>query len=249
MTLGVLVVDDEPLARETLVDLVGRAPGVELVGQCGDGIHAARAIGELQPDIVLLDIEMPGLRGTDLAAKLEGGDRPSIIFVTAYGEHATQAFDLRADDYVLKPYSDERLFQAIERAKQRIHERTMAADAATNKQGGLDRIEVRQHRRRLLVPVADLRWLESDDYYVRLHTLDGKSYLIRSSLKLLEEGLDPQEFLRVHRGALVRSSLVTEIRTRATGARQVVLDNGQQVAVSRSRVKAVEARLSVATHR
>ena len=94
-----------------------------------------------------------------------------------------------------------------------------------------------------LVPVTDLRWLESEDYYVRLHTKSDRSYLIRTSLKALEQGLDPREFLRVHRGALVRSSLVTEIQTRSTGARQVVLDNGQEVPVSRSRARAVEARL------
>ena len=253
--LSVLVVDDEPLARETLVTLVQRASDVELLGECSNGHQAREQIRLSKPDIVLLDIEMPGVRGIDLLAELGPEECPAVVLITAYDQHAVRAFELKAADYLLKPFSDERFYEVLDGARRRVLEQRVAAlasqlaqDHDASSQGPplptryLERIPVKQRGRQLLVPVASIRWIESEDYYVRLHTKESR-YLLRTSIAALERRLDPSAFVRVHRGAIVSIGSVLEIRPRPNGGRLIELEGGDVVPVSRSRVKAVEAKL------
>ncbi len=253
-----VVVDDEPLARGLIVTLLGRDREVEVVGECGDGARAAALIRRLRPDIAFLDIEMPERGGLEVAAELPADALPAVVFVTAYGEHALRAFELSALDYVLKPFSDERFYDALERAKRRIRERRLGelagkvADLATElerRPAGpgaaepyLERLAVRGGGRAHIVKVEDLVWIETQDYCVRLHTRQGK-LLLRASLNALEARLDPARFLRVHRTALVHLAHVREVRQLFKGRRRVLLSDGTELPVSRERRQRLESAL------
>lgn len=265
----VLAVDDEPLARDTLRDLLAQDPEVELIGECGDGENALESIRRQRPDLVFLDVEMPERGGLEVAAALEPDEMPAIIFVTAYGRHAVSAFEVEALDYVVKPFSDERFFAALERAKRKVREQrlgelagrmaslsaeigggagtaaSVAAAAPTEKgesaaRGGyLTRIPVTSGGRTRIVKAVDVTWFESEDYYVRLHTARG-SHLVRASLASFEQRLDPARFVRVHRSAIVNLEEVVEIEHLFKGARAIVLADGTRLPVSRSRRRQVE---------
>ena len=211
--LRVLVADDEPLALEMLRELVEQDAELEVVGSASDGSEAAEAIERLAPDIVLLDIEMPETSGLEAVRRLDAGQLPVFIFVTAYDRYATEAFEVEALDYVLKPVSDRRLSEALERAKRRVRERRLsgvAEQVATltawiereSSPRGERKIED-EHLRRLpvatsgrtrFVDVSEIIWIESEDYYVRLHTRRGRP-LLRATLQSLEERLDPEPLL------------------------------------------------------
>ncbi|MEM7356947.1 MAG: LytTR family DNA-binding domain-containing protein, partial [Acidobacteriota bacterium] len=248
----VLAVDDEPLARDTLRDLLAQDPQVELAGEYGDGASALAAIRKERPDIVFLDIEMPERGGLEVLGALQPEELPAIVFVTAYGHHAVNAFELEALDYVVKPFSDERFFAALERAKRRVREQRLGelagkmASLTAELQGTeasapteprptyLQRIRVSSGDRTLILKARDVTWIESEDYYARLHTAKG-SHLVRNSLAAFEQQLDPARFLRVHRGAIVNLDQIIEIEHLFKGARNVVLEDGTRLRVSRSR--------------
>ncbi|MEM7052610.1 MAG: LytTR family DNA-binding domain-containing protein [Acidobacteriota bacterium] len=250
--LRVLIVDDEPLARETLQQMVSEIPELTLVGEARDGQEALIAIANRRPDIVLLDIEMPGSSGLATAEALRQGALPVFIFVTAYDAYACQAFEVEALDYVLKPVSEERLQRALERARQRVleHQLREAAQRLTTPATRppaptatyLERIPIRNQGRSRLVETRELLWIESQDYYVRLHTRRG-SPLLRTTLSALTERLDPQRFLRIHRGAVVNLEEVVEVQNLFRGRRRLVLRDGTELMVSRSRRQAVEQAL------
>jgi two-component system LytT family response regulator len=230
---------------------------VVLVGECGDGRSALAQIRERRPDIVFLDIELPAQNGIAALAELAPAERPVVVYVTAYAEHAVRAYDLEAVDYVLKPFSDQRFTEALERAKRRARESALSALASSLAGSGrartdspeaararyLDRFAVRRGDRQVLVGVEQIRWIESEDYYVRLH-LAGANHLLRTSLAALEERLDPERFQRVHRTAIVRRDAVREVRTLASGIRMLVLDDGSELPVARSRLREVETWLA-----
>ena len=242
--LRVLVVDDEPLAREMVADLVRADPEIGEVVECGDAAAAARAIARQQPDIVFLDIEMPGQTGIELAGRL-GPDGPVTVFITAFGRYALQAFDVQATDYVVKPFSDARFMEALERAKIRVRERRLlelaeraASEAGEN--GRIERLTLRDGDRSIVIDVSEISWIEAQDYYVRIHSAHGR-HLVRATLASLADRLDPQRFLRVHRGAIVNLDLVTSI---AEGDdTRVTLAGGAEVPVSRARRRALRAAL------
>ena len=256
-----LAVDDEPLARELLHDLLERDSEIEVIGTCGDGASALETIRAERPDIVFLDIEMPEQGGLEVARALGPDALPVVVFVTAFGEHALRAFDLEALDYVVKPFTDERFFAALERAKRRVRERKMGelaeqmaaltagvgvgekAEPGTDEEQDppeyLSRLAVTVGDRTVVVKTREIAWIESSDYYARLHTKRG-AHLIRAALASFEKKLDPRHFLRVHRGAIVNVEAVAEIRHLMKGAREVVLGDGTALRVSRSRLRAVE---------
>ncbi len=285
-----LIVDDEPLARETLRDLLTQDPEIELTGEYGDGVSALQAIRDQRPDLVFLDIEMPELGGLEVAAALAPTELPTLIFVTAFSQHAVSAFDVEALDYLVKPFSDRRLFAALERAKRRLREQrmgqlaeqiaTLTAElgdaqepakavateavpteavpteavptknpsaskrpANSSQHDGaapyLSRIRVTTGGRTLIVKASDVDWIESDDCYARLHTQRG-NHLVRASLSSFEERLDPRRFIRVHRGAIINLDRVVEIEHLFKGARNVVLNDGSRLRVSRSRQRLVD---------
>ena len=259
-TVRTVIVDDEPLARQTLAGLLSRDPEIEIVAECGDGRSALETIRREQPDLVFLDIEMPEKGGLEVAAELGEKTPPAIVFVTAYDSHAIRAFDLQAIDYVLKPFSDERFFASLQRAKRRLRDRQIgelaselaalseslsggARRAAPKERPHLERLMVRQGDRFIVVPIDSVRWIESEDYYARLHT-DGGSHLIRKSMASLEAELDSRHFLRIHRRYIVRVEAVTELQRLFRGTWLAVLKDGSRLRISRSRLRSVEAHLA-----
>jgi two-component system LytT family response regulator len=251
-----VIVDDEQLARRGLKTLVDRHPECSVVAVCADGREAIARIAELKPDLVLLDIQMPEVTGFDVLEQLPADVIPVVIFVTAYDEHALRAFEVHALDYVLKPVSQQRLQEALDRAVAQVRGRKLAEYGHTlltavsylrnrreGRAGGeppagelLDRIMVRVGEAIQFVEVADIEWVEGADYYVTLHA-GGKEYLYRESLKHLEERLDPARFVRIHVSAIVNLAKVREIRRESGGEYVVALQSGRRLAVSRRRKK------------
>ena len=242
----VLVADDEPLARTMVAALLREDQEIETVLECGDARAARALITQQRPDIVFLDIEMPEVTGLDLASDL-GEDGPVVVFVTAFNKYATDAFEVEASDYVLKPFTDDRFTEAVHRAKRRVRERRLgelASQLATVSKspeaGYLKRLAFKHNDRSIVLNTAEIVWIEAEDYYVRVHSKQGR-HMVRASLASLEERLDPQSFLRVHRAALVNVDEVREIKDE--GTLSVVLSDGTTVPVSRSKKSAVEAGL------
>jgi two-component system, LytTR family, response regulator len=243
----VVVVDDEPLAREVATALLRRDSEVTTVAECSDGLDAQEVITREQPDIVFLDIEMPGQDGLQLAEALQHGG-PVIVFTTAFSDYAVDAFDLAATDYVLKPFTDERFLAALARAKQRVIERRHAAAAvaeleppAHDASSYLPALSFRRGARAIVVDCGDVRWIEAEDYYVMVHSTRGHD-LVRASLASLEQQLDPRSFVRVHRAAIVNLDRVRDV-VRDDGL-SLRLDDGTLVGVSRARRAQVDAALA-----
>lgn len=231
--LRVLVVDDEPYARATLVKLLADARDVELVGECANGEEALESVRALTPDLVFLDVEMPACDGLSFLDALPEEARPAVVFTTAHDRYATRAFDEQAVDYLLKPFSDERFHVALERAVERFR-----SAPAPRRPESLKRLSIHREGRIELVDVADVEWIQSADQYVRIHTGESE-HLMRQSMSELERALDPARFARVHRSAIVALDRVTRLETAGRGTGRVLLASGTWVPVSRSRVAAV----------
>lgn len=252
--LTVLVVDDEPLARRRLTTILRQLPGVVLAGEAEDGDEAVMLIRSTKPDVVLLDVKMPGLTGFDVLEALKGTGAPIIIFVTAFNHYAVKAFEVSAVDYVLKPVAFDRLAAALDRARSVLAagdiasrlaevETVLAAirgaepDAATGP--AYDReiwVQKRAEFRR--VPVTQIDWIEAERDYIRLHAA-GDSYLLREPIGRMEERLDPADFVRVHRSALVRRERIIAVQQAGYGAIRVQLATGIAVRVGRTYVTKV----------
>ena len=253
----VLVVDDEPLAREMVVNLLKTDREIESVVECGDPRQTPEIIARQRPHIVFLDVEMPEADGIQVARTLDEND-PIVVFITAFSHYATQAFDVRAVDYVLKPFSDQRFFEALARAKRRVRERhlgglvsqiaTLSASMNPDAPAGLkeaaasgpylERLSFRAGDHSIVLKAAEVIWIEAEDYYVLIHSKRGR-HMVRATLSSLEQRLDPRAFLRVHRAALVNLQEVQEIREDA--GLSLVLSDGSHVAVSRSRRERVDS--------
>ncbi len=251
----VLVVDDEPLARETVIALLRADAEIDSIAECTDGVQAQETIARDRPDIVFLDVEMPGLDGLRLADAIPSGG-PVIVFTTAFSRYAVDAFDVAATDYVLKPFSDQRFLEALTRAKRRVRERRLGALASemaalsvelqqddvtpggdTPQPRFLQRLSFRHGSRLVVVKVEEVIWVEAEDYCVMIHSTRG-NHLIRASLSSLEQRLDPATFVRVHRTAIVNLEHVREMHD-ANGL-SLRLSDGSQVGVSRARRQHVE---------
>ena len=239
--LRAVVVDDEPLARDLVCAILGERDDVEVCAVCADGEAALAAIAEHRPDVVVLDVEMPGLSGIDVAMELAAGPKPPphIVFATAYSRYAVEAFRVNAVDYVLKPVEDAALDEALSRVSGRLAAGANAS--ATALRGALatlapPRLRLSDGARRLAIDPTALSWLEADGDYVRLH-LDAGQQLVRATLAGLEDRLktesDGEVFLRIHRSRLVNLSRVAEVRPRPKGAALCVLDTGTELEVSR----------------
>jgi two-component system LytT family response regulator len=251
----VLVADDEPLARRMVVSILQADPEIETVVECGDARCVHDSLARFQPAIAFLDIEMPEMSGLDIAGGLrEGG--PVVVFITAFSTYATQAFDVSAIDYVMKPFSDERFREAVERAKRRVRERRLgelatqvASLSAELRQdesesvrqpdsaGYLQRFAFREGDRAVIVKAPEVIWIQAEDYYVLFHSKQGR-HMARASLTSLEQRLDPARFLRVHRTAIVNLDEIRTVHDR--GSLVLTLSNGAEVTVSRSRRAIVE---------
>jgi two-component system LytT family response regulator len=231
----VLIVDDEPLARTILREMLGRIPGVSIVGECGDGLEAVKAAAQQKPDAVFLDIQMPRLDGFEAMELLD----PSIavVFVTAYDNYAVKAFEVRAVDYVLKPYSEARLAEALERARERVRVKgrpDASSLAAASRPPGqfLSRIVVRDGPNIRVIPVDKLDFAEAQDDDVLFKT-EGKKYRKPQTLASLAETLDPARFPRVHRSYVINLDRLQRVELYAKNSHIAILADGSRIPVSR----------------
>jgi len=245
-----LIVDDEPVARKTICALIEKDPEIDIVGECGNGFAAVELIEAKAPQLVFLDIQMPGLNGFEVLASLETQEMPVIVFVTAFDRYALKAFDVHALDYLLKPYSDSRFYEALELAKSRVQQRQLETvnsqiedmlrslpnfDADKFKKPAyIANFRVKSGNRVLLVNTGEVDWLAADDYYVKLH-VGGKTHLLRVSMNDLETRLDPQRFLRIHRSTIINCARLKGMCQHANGEHTVLLSTGEELKVSRSR--------------
>jgi two-component system LytT family response regulator len=255
--LRVLIADDERLARQRLEDLLRYEANVEIVGRTDNGLATIAAIRELEPDIVFLDIQMPGKTGLEVVREIGAVDMPPVIFTTAY-DHAVAAFDLAAIDYLIKPFDDERFEKAFRRARKMIELnqvsklsdelrallRAGAAPAGPAKSQYLERIAVEMRGQVRVVPVKQIDYLVASGPYAELFVGD-KRYLIRERMQTLEERLDPAKFFRIHRSAIVRLDLIDTLIKNPGGDYGVQLKGGVKLKVSRSRFESLETLLGV----
>jgi two-component system, LytTR family, response regulator len=249
--MRVLIVDDEPLARRRLVQLLAALPGVEIAGEAGSGRQALELVELLRPDVLLLDIEMPAVDGFAVLKALPQGRAPAIVFVTAFQDHAVKAFELRATDFVVKPVSADRLAGALDQARSDLEARRagerlaflqarlaeMESRAVSAAEAGLW-VQIGSEKRRLAL--ADIRWLEAERDYVRVH-MDGHAHLVNAMLGEMEKALDEEAFLRVHRSAIVRKDKVRAILRGRFSTPVLELDDGQCVPVGRKYRDAVRS--------
>ena len=240
-SIRVVVVDDEPIAREGVRRQLEREPGVEIVAECGDGLAAVEKIRELAPDLVFLDVQMPGMDGFEVTRAIGIDAMPAVVFVTAYDKYALQAFEVNAVDYLLKPFDSERFQKAFQRARLQIERRTTEAinekleallESMRPQHRYLERLVVKSAGRIFFLPVAEIDWIESADNYVNLHC-GRESHLIRETLSGLESKLNPEEFLRVRHSAIVNLKRIRELRPLFKGEYEIVLQNGVKLTSSR----------------
>lgn len=237
MTIRVVIVDDEPLARLAVKVRLARRDAFTLVGEFGDGASAYDGIVALRPDLVFVDVEMPGKSGLDVLAALPPAQRPMAILLTAYDGFALQAFELAALDYLLKPVDDERFDEALERAQQAFPYRGHARAAALAVPKART-FSVRVGSRTVLVPVADVERIEADGDYACLHA-NGKTWLVRERLHNLAMQLDPRQFHRVHRSSIVRLDMIAELRSLTNRDAMLRLRDGSVLRASRSYMPAL----------
>jgi two-component system LytT family response regulator len=245
--LRVLVVDDERLARHHVRQLLDEIPGVECVGESPNGESALATIRVARPDVILLDVQMPGLDGFDVVKRIPAETMPAVIFVTAFDHYAVKAFDVSATDYLLKPPDPDRLRRALDSARLRLQSHAFAAEQKrlralveqlSRSSAGITELVARDRGRALRVPVSEIDWLEADDNYVRIHAA-GRSHLIRGTIAALERDLDPKRFIRIHRSAIVNVSRARELRHSLRGGYSIVLESGEKLKVSRAHRKRV----------
>jgi two-component system, LytTR family, response regulator len=250
-SIRVLVADDEAPARQRLLDLLRQDTQVGTILEAGDGRAAVEMIANETPDLVFLDVQMPELDGLEVIQAVGAAAMPFTVFVTAYDQHAIRAFEANALDYLLKPFSDERLEAALARAKERLSERGMREFGRGVLQLGstgpsanrfLDRLVVKSAGTTRFIRVADIDWIEGAGVYVNLHVA-GKEFLYRAALNDLAERLDPIRFIRVHRSAIVNIDSILHLEPVSHGEFEVVLKNRERSRVSRTYRALLEKRL------
>ena len=241
-TIRVLVVDDEPLAREGLRLHLDAYDDVRVVGEASDGEEAVRRIKELSPDAVLLDVQMPGLDGFGVVDTVGAERMPPVVFVTAYDEFALRAFEAHALDYVMKPVDPDRLARAFERVRERLQHRHAADEEqrvlglleSLREEGRyLERVAVRNGERIVLLRADEIDYIEAAGNYARIHG-NKSEYLLRETMTGLEARLDPREFIRIHRSTIVRTDRIRELEPLFQGDYLVILSDGTRLTSSRS---------------
>jgi two-component system LytT family response regulator len=234
--IRVVVVDDEPLARAVVREYITVHPGVEIVAECANGFEAVKAVSELTPDLVFLDVQMPKLSGFEVL-ELIGRDVP-VVFTTAYDQYALRAFDVHAIDYLLKPFSEQRFAEALARARERLAARDVApVDALVSetraKQTPLERVLIRDGSQVHVLPVDKIDYVEAQDDYVSFRS-EGKSYLKDQTLGVTEGLLDPARFVRIHRSYLLNIDRIARVELYAKDSRIAILRDGTKLPVSRA---------------
>jgi two-component system LytT family response regulator len=251
--LRVLIADDEPLSRERVRSLVERAGQVEIVGECTDGVQAIRAIQVDPPDLAFLDVEMPELSGLDVVAALEPDRCPQVVFITAHERYLQRAFEVHAIDYLRKPFTDDRFYDALRHARRRVEERRESAEAHRSVIALLAQLRQHAGHERDRVVIRDLEsgayqvvradsidWIEAHDGAALVHA--GKDgYPTRQTLAVLEQRLDPAVFLRIHRSFIVNRTRISKVELLWKGEYAVTLESGKKLGTGRTYRAAVEA--------
>jgi two-component system, LytTR family, response regulator len=225
-----VIVDDEELARGYLRELLRKHPEIEVVADCANGFEAVKAVAETRPDLLFLDVQMPKLDGFEVLELIDPAHLPVVIFVTAFDQYATRAFDAHAVDYLLKPFDAARFERAVERARARLGDRKPLPDLAPAQR---ERIVVKDGSRIHVIPIGKLDYVEAQDDYVALHS-EGKSYLKQQPIATLEAQLDPARFVRIHRSAIVNLERIARVEPYAKDSRIAILTDGTRLPVSRA---------------
>ncbi len=234
--LRVIVVDDEPLARAVVREYIGAHPGVEVVAECANGFDAVKAVTELAPDLMFLDVQMPKLSGFEVL-ELIGRDVP-VIFTTAYDQYALRAFEVHAVDYLLKPFSEERFAEALSRARGRLQApeaddvEALVSDARV-RTGPLERVLIRDGSQVHVLPIDRIDYVEAQDDYVSFKS-EGRQYLKDQTMASIEAAMDPARFVRIHRSYLLNIERIARVELYAKDSRVAILRDGTRLPVSRA---------------
>jgi two-component system LytT family response regulator len=253
-----LIVDDEPLARRNLRLLLEQDPQIAIVDECRNGREAVKAIKSFSPDLIFLDIQMPEMDGFDVLEKVGAENINAIIFVTAFDQYAVKAFEVHALDYLLKPFDDSRFQSALAQAKHQIEQHSMnklskkllallegresSREPIATRKKYLSRLMIKLANRVILLNVNEIDWIEADGNYAKLH-VGRKSHLLREKMNELEAQLNPQKFVRIHRSIIVNLDRVKEMHPHFNGDYILVLEDGAQLKLSRTRREHLETRL------
>jgi len=244
-TIQAIIIDDEELARELIRNYLKESPGVQILAECENGFEGIKAISELKPDLVFLDIQMPKLNGFEMLELLD--NPPEIVFITAHNDFAIRAFEMNAVDYILKPYSRERLIAAVQKATERIRSGKREAGNITHLihqplSENLERIVVKSGSKIKVIPVDKINYLEAQDDYVMIFTDEGR-HMKQGTMKYFEAHLDHAKFIRIHRSYIVRIDQVTQLEPYSKENYILKLKNGAALQVSRSGLKILKESL------
>ena len=249
--MKVLIADDEPLARERLASLLASEPDIDVVAQARDGEEAVTAVHDHSPDLVFLDVQMPQMNGFDVIEAVGTDKMPPVIFVTAYDQHALRAFQVRALDYLLKPFDRERFTDALQRARKQI-ERDETGDLGRRllalvkdlrrDQPRSDRLVVKSGGRLFFLRTDEIDWVEAAGNYVRLH-VGNASHLLRETMNAIEGRLDPEKFFRIHRSRIVNMERIQELQPWLNGEYAVLLRTGTRLTLSRGYREKLQERI------
>lgn len=255
-----MIVDDEPLARASIRLLLREEREIEIVAEAGSGSEAVELIQQHRPDLLFLDIQMPGMNGFEVLERIDTAGIPAIIFVTAFDQYALRAFEVHALDYLLKPFDDARFEKALRQAKTQIEQREInqlsqklfalledregkpAQEQRAERSRYLTRLMIKSASRIFFLKVEEIDWIGAEDYYVKLH-VGRKSHLLRETMNELEAKLDPEKFLRIHRSSIVNLDRVKEMHAHFNGDYVVLLDDGTELKLSRSRREQLQSLL------
>lgn len=263
-SIRTIIADDEPLARAAIRLLLKDDSEIEIVAEAGSGSDAVALIAQHSPDLLFLDIQMPGMSGFDVLEKIDTSRIPAIIFVTAFDQYALRAFEVHALDYLLKPFNDARFEKALRQAKAQVEQREINRlsqklfalledhedrSATTNRPAQerssyLTRLMIKSASRIFFLKVDEIDWIGAEDYYVKLH-VGRKSHLLRETMNDLEAKLDPEKFLRIHRSSIVNLDRVKELHAHFNGDYVVILQDGTELKLSRSRREQLQSLLKI----
>ena len=241
-----IIIEDEELGRELIKNYLKDQENIEVVMECENGFEGIKAIQDLKPDLAFLDIQMPKLNGFEMLEILD--EKPEIIFTTAYNQYAIQAFELNAVDYLLKPFSKERLLDALEKATTRINS-SQPQTGKINKliqqplEDTIERVVVKSNNKIHVIPVEKIRYLEAQDDYVMIYTTEGK-HLKQATMKFFEEHLNPKDFMRVHRSYIIRLDQVVQLEPYGKDSYVAKLKDGPAVKISKSGFKSLKEKLN-----
>jgi len=240
--IRVLIVDDEPFARKRLRELLKDDSEIAIIGECANGAETISATQELTPDLIFLDVQMPGIDGLAVSETFDGKQSPLVIFVTAYEQYAVRAFDVQAVDYLLKPFDRARFTQALQRAKERLREKHRddvnrqildLLSEIKDKPQYLDRLVIKNNDRVFVLKTDEIDWIEAEGNYVRVH-FGKQSSLIRETLSRLAAQLDPRKFPRIHRSRLVNIDRIQELQPWSHRDWRIILRSGAELRLSRN---------------